>query len=88
MDKDTRSVVHDTRKEFDRMLHEQLQEFVIILIKKYHYSFSAKFFNNYRRNFNRKYFLKMEQLKEKSRRREADSLPIEDCNITDDIGGE
>ena len=67
MEKETRSVVHDTSKDFGRMLHEQLQEFAIILTKKYHYSFPAKFFENYHGSFNKKDFLKIEEPKEKSR---------------------
>ena len=34
LDKETRSVVHDMSKELGCMLHEQLQEFVMILTKK------------------------------------------------------
>jgi len=86
------------------MLHEQLQEFTMILTKKYLYSFPVEFFDDYRKNFNKEDFLKMEQSKDKSRRREADLLPIssvewkkytgfskiikEECNISNDIGGE
>ena len=46
----------------------------MILIKKYHYNFPAEYFDDYRGNFNKDEFLKIEQLKEKLRRRETDSL--------------
>ena len=38
----------------------------MILTKKYHYNFPAKYFDNYRGSFNKKEFLKVEQLKEDS----------------------
>ena len=40
------------------MLHEQLQEFTMILTKKYHYSFPTEFFDDYRGSFNKEEFLK------------------------------
>ena len=56
------------------MFHEKLQEFAMILIKKYHYNFPAEYFDDYRGSFNKDKFFKIEPLKEKLRRREADSL--------------
>jgi len=75
VNKETRSVVHDTSKEFDQILHEQLLEFAIILTKKYYHSFLTEFLEDYHRSFNKEEFLKMKQPKEK-------------CNIRDDINGE
>ncbi|XP_052189173.1 uncharacterized protein LOC127799296 [Diospyros lotus] len=72
--KETSSVIHETCEGFDRMLHEQLQEFAMILIKKYHSSFFAEFFDDYCGSFNPEEFLKMEQSNEKSRWQEIDLL--------------
>ena len=46
----------------------------MILIKKYHYNFPTEYFDDYRGSFNKDEFLKMEQPKEKLRRRAANSL--------------
>jgi len=47
------------------MLHEQLQEFAMILTKKYHYIFLAELFDDYRGNSNQEESLKMGQPKER-----------------------
>ena len=74
-DKGTSSGIHEECLEFGRMFRKKLQEFAIMLIKKYHYNFPAKYFDDYRQSFNKDEFLKMEQPKEKLRRWEANSLP-------------
>ena len=46
--KETTSGIHEESEEFSRMLCEKLQEFAMILIKKYHYNFPAEYFEDYR----------------------------------------
>ena len=58
-------MIHDMSNDFGHMLHEQLQEFAMILTKKYHYSFPAEFFDDYPRNSNQEESLKKGQPKEK-----------------------
>ena len=58
-------MVYDMSKDFSHMLHEQLQDFAMILTKKYHYRFPAKFFDNYHGNSNQEESLKMGQPKER-----------------------
>ena len=59
-DKRTSSRIHEECEEFGRMFREKLQEFVMILIKKYYYNFPAEYFNDYPKSFNKEEFLKME----------------------------
>ena len=51
-DKEKRSGIDEECKEFGRMFREKLQEFAMILIKKYHYNFPAEYFDDYRGRFN------------------------------------
>jgi len=53
LDKETRSMVSDTSKEFSRMIREKLQEFAMILTKEYHYNFPAKYFDDYCEKFDK-----------------------------------
>ena len=46
-DKRASSGIHDTSKEFGLMIREKLEEFAMILIKKYHYNFSVEYFDDY-----------------------------------------
>jgi len=60
------------------MIREKLQEFVMILIKKYHYNFPVEYFNEYHVSFNKGEFLGVEQPKEETRLQTTDSLPTLD----------
>ena len=43
------------------MFYEKLQEFAMILTKKYHYNFPMEYFDDHHGSFNKEDFLKMEQ---------------------------
>ena len=73
-DKGTSNGIHEECKEFGRMFREKLQEFAMILIKKYHYNFSVEYFDDYHGSFNKEDFLEMEQPKEKSRLWKSESV--------------
>ena len=79
-------MIHGECSEFGRMIHEKLQEFEMILTKKYHYSSPVEFFEDYCGNFNKEEFLKMDQLKEKSRWQEGDSLLTSNVEWKKDTG--
>ena len=85
MDKETRSMVSDTSKEFSRMIREKLQEFAMILTKEYHYNFPVEYFDDYCGNFNKEEFLKKEQLKERPRK--GDKEISVDNNLQEQVVG-
>ena len=58
--RETTNGIHEECEEFGRMFREKLQEFAMILTKKYHYNFSAEYFDDYRESFNKEEFLKVE----------------------------
>ena len=60
VDRETRSVIHEECKEFGRMFYEKLQEFAMILVKKYHYNFPVEYFDDYHGSFNKEEFLRVE----------------------------
>ena len=63
-DKRTSNGIHDASKEFGLMIREKLQEFAMILIKKYHYNFPVKDFDDYRGSFNKEEFIGVEWKKD------------------------